>query len=91
MSPAAGAPHLILIVDDDPHITEIIDFSLKAAGFDVITRADGESALEAIREQNPDLVVLDINLPGRDGLSVCQAARRFSQAPILFLSARDEE
>ncbi|MDR1922612.1 MAG: response regulator transcription factor [Candidatus Adiutrix sp.] len=91
MGSADGAPPLILIVDDDPHIAEIIDFAFKAAGFEVITRADGESALTAIRDQNPDLVVLDINLPGRDGLSVCQAARRFSQAPILFLSARDEE
>lgn len=81
----------ILVVDDDRHITEIIEFALKAAGFEVLTSDTGQGALSAFREHKPDLVVLDINLPDRDGLWVCQRIREESQAPILFLSARDEE
>lgn len=84
-------PQLILAVDDDDHITEIIEFALKAAGFAVITASSGEEALESFRSHSPALVVLDINLPGRDGLWVCQKIREGSQTPILFLSARDEE
>ena len=82
---------LILVVDDDPHITEIIEFALSAAGFAVTTAGSGEDALSLFKEKNPALVVLDINLPGRDGLWVCQQIRAGSQVPILFLSARDEE
>lgn len=84
-------PQLILAVDDDPHISEIIEFTLTAAGFEVVTAACGEEALTTFRERRPALVVLDINLPDRDGLWVCQRIREESQAPILFLSARDEE
>ena len=84
-------PKTILVVDDDNHIAEIIEFSLTAAGFEVVTRDTGEGALTAFREHQPALVVLDINLPGRDGLWVCQRIREESQTPIMFLSARDEE
>ncbi|MDR2946032.1 MAG: response regulator transcription factor [Candidatus Adiutrix sp.] len=83
--------HLILAVDDDQHITEIIEFALKAAGFAVITAAAGQEALDKFRQHAPALVVLDVNLPDRDGLWVCQKIRETSQTPILFLSARDEE
>ncbi len=82
---------VILVVDDDPHIAEIIDFSLKSAGFFVHRAASGEEALTLYEEITPALVVLDINLPGRDGLWVCQRLREKGQTPILFLSARDEE
>ena len=87
MSPS----QLILVVDDDAHIAEIIEFALKAAGYAVITAGTGQEALESFRKHSPALVVLDINLPDRDGLWVCQKIREESQAPILFLSARDEE
>ena len=86
-----SSSQLILVVDDDAHITEIIEFALKAAGFAVVTAAAGQEALESFRRHSPALVVLDINLPDRDGLWVCQKIREESQAPILFLSARDEE
>lgn len=92
MSDAAlTATQLILVVDDDPHIVEILEFSLTSAGFAVTTAASGEEALDRFREQAPALVVLDIGLPGRDGLWVCQRIREENQTPILFLSARDEE
>ena len=87
MSPS----QLILVVDDDAHIIEIIEFALKAAGFVVITAGAGQQALDLFHKHSPALVVLDINLPDRDGLWVCQKIRETSQAPILFLSARDEE
>lgn len=86
-----AATQLILVVDDDPHIVEILEFSLTSAGFAVTTAASGEEALDRFRELDPALVVLDIGLPGRDGLWVCQRMREESQTPILFLSARDEE
>ncbi|MDL2259744.1 response regulator transcription factor [Deltaproteobacteria bacterium OttesenSCG-928-K17] len=85
------AETLILVVDDDPHITEVVEFALTAAGYVVVTAGSGEKALEMFRQHSPALVVLDINLPDRDGLWVCQRIRETSQAPVLFLSARDEE
>jgi two-component system OmpR family response regulator len=81
----------ILVIDDDPHISEVVEFSLKAAGYSVLTAFDGETALEIVKNSQPDLLVLDINLPGKDGLWLCRAAREISEAPIIFLSARDEE
>jgi two-component system OmpR family response regulator len=80
-----------LVVDDDPHISEVVEFALKAAGYQVLTAPDAESALELFKTKGPALAVVDINLPGKDGLWLCRAARDFSQAPIIFLSARDDE
>ncbi|MDR1084031.1 MAG: response regulator transcription factor [Deltaproteobacteria bacterium] len=82
---------LILLVDDDAHITEVVEFALKAAGFSVTTASDGEHALEKFKTQNPELIILDISLPGQDGLWVCRQIRLTSQVPIIFLSAKDEE
>ena len=83
----------IMVVDDDPHINDVISFALSSAGYKVCTTNDGLAALELFSKASPkpELIVLDINLPGRDGLWVCQKIREFSQVPILFLSARDEE
>jgi two-component system OmpR family response regulator len=83
--------HTILIVDDDPHILEVIQFAMGRAGFATLTAKDGLGALEQHRESGADLVVLDINLPEMDGLEVCRAIRKTSDVPILFLSSRDEE
>jgi two-component system OmpR family response regulator len=81
----------ILVVDDDPHIAEVLEFALVAAGFQVLTETTGPGTLDAIEEKLVDLVILDINLPGPDGLWVCRKIREFSDVPIIFLSARDEE
>ncbi len=81
----------ILITDDDPHIREVVAFALEAAGHDVFRRQDGPEALAAARTLSPDLVVLDIMMPGLDGIEVCRRIRAESAVPILFLSARDEE
>jgi DNA-binding response OmpR family regulator len=84
-------PKKILVVDDEPKIVEICRDYLKAAGFDVVTAGDGISGLAAARREKPDLVVLDLMMPGMDGLDVCRALRREGDVPIIMLTARVEE
>lgn len=86
-----GTKQLILIVDDDPHIREVVRFSLQNAGFDTSEACDGAEAVEHFEELNPDLVVLDILMPERDGIEVCRDLRKASSVPIVFLSSKDEE
>ena len=81
----------ILIVDDDPNIRDVLRIALGQAGFDTVEAADGEVALRRVGEAVPDLMVLDIGLPERDGLEVCREVRRSSSVPILFLTARGDE
>jgi two-component system OmpR family response regulator len=81
----------ILVVDDEPHIRDVIAFALERAGMVVTSARDGAEALIAWRRHAPDLIVLDIGMPERDGLDVCRTIRKTSEVPILFLSARDEE
>ncbi len=83
--------HRILIVDDDPHIRDVICFALEKAGFDLVTAKDGREALEAFDVSPPALIVLDVGLPEMDGLEVCRQIRKSSDVPILFLSARNDE
>ena len=81
----------VLVVDDDPHIRDIVRFALSSAGFAVVEAADGLAALDAFRRERPDLVVLDILMPELDGTEVCRRLRRESATPIVFLSSRDDE
>ncbi len=81
----------ILVVDDDPHIREVIDFALQRAGFATVDAENGEQALARFHATHPDLVVLDIVMPERDGTEVCKELRRVSTVPIVFLSSRDDE
>ena len=84
-------PHRILVVDDEPHIREVICFALERAGLSTTTARNGQEALMAFRRGGVDLVVLDIGMPEMDGLEVCRQIRKSSDLPILFLSARDDE
>ncbi|MDB5360680.1 MAG: two-component system response regulator CreB [Rhodospirillales bacterium] len=84
-------PHRILVVDDEPHIREVICFALDRAGMTTTTAHDGTDALARFGETCPDLIILDIGMPETDGLEVCRQVRKTSDVPILFLSARDEE
>ncbi len=81
----------VLVVDDEAPIVALVRGYLEAEGMAVITAADGPAALEAIRERSPDVIVLDINLPGLDGLEVLRQARTFTDAYVIMLSARAEE
>jgi DNA-binding response OmpR family regulator len=81
----------ILVVDDEPKIVALARDYLEHAGFAVRTATDGPAAVEAIRRDRPDLVVLDLGLPGLDGLDVTRSIRRDSNLPIIMLTARDDE
>jgi len=82
---------LILVVDDEPKIVKQARDYLENSGFRVIPAGDGKAALAAARSERPDLIVLDLNLPGMDGLEVCRALRRDSDVPIIMLTARVAE
>src|SRR4029453_4028615 len=81
----------VLVVDDEPKIVEVVGDYLRSAGFSVTTAADGQSAVASARARPPDLVVLDLGLPGLDGLDVARELRRASPVPIIMLTARGEE
>jgi len=81
----------ILVVDDEPLITESLEYSLKQEGFQVVVAHDGYQALEVAGEEAPDLIVLDIMLPGMDGLETCRRLRQVSTVPIIMLTARGQE
>ena len=81
----------VLVVDDDPHIRDLLTFALQKAGLATREAADGEAALAEIALRAPDLVVLDINMPRMDGIETCRRIRARGDLPILFLSSRDDE
>jgi len=81
----------ILIVEDEPKMAELLQKYLAAAGYTSRHVAHGDHALAAVQAQMPDLVLLDVMLPGADGWQICQALRRFTDVPVLMLTARAEE
>lgn len=83
-------PEKILIVEDEPALQETLKYNLTRQGYSVEAVGDGKSVLEVARNFNPDLVVLDILLPGLDGFEVCRLLRQESNVPILMLTARDD-
>ena len=91
MRDAASRPARVLVADDEPVIRETVGFNLRREGLDVVFAEDGPSALQAVRDHHPDVVVLDIMMPGMDGFEVSRRVREESTVPILMLSARGEE
>ena len=82
----------LLVVDDEELITELLQTALRFIGFEVVTAASGAEALDAVMRQEPDLVVLDVNLPDLDGFETCRRIRRDgNDVPVIFLTARDAE
>ena len=84
-------PTRVLVIDDEPSFTEALSLSLKREGFEVDTADDGVSALSAIARKLPDLVLLDVMLPGMSGVDVCREIRKTSTVPIIMVTARGEE
>ena len=81
----------VLVVDDEPQILRGLRTNLRARGYDVDTAPDGEQALELAASSRPDVVILDLGLPGIDGVDVIRGLRAWSRMPIIVLSARDQE
>lgn len=81
----------ILIVEDEQTIREVEQAYLERAGFIVIEASDGKQGLELAKQEEPDLIILDLNLPSISGLEICKQIRRFSQVPIMMVTARVEE
>ncbi|MFV0361366.1 response regulator [Tropicimonas sp.] len=84
-------PLHVLIVDDDPGIRQVIAFALEDAGMRTTEVDSGQRAVAELRRLDPDMVILDIGMPGIDGFETCRAIRQISGVPVLFLTARDEE
>ena len=80
-----------LVVDDDLALADVVSFTLRRAGYEVIVAHDGQMALDRWRSEQPDFIVLDLNLPRLSGLEVCQRIRAEADTPILILSVRDED
>jgi DNA-binding response OmpR family regulator len=85
------AEHTVVVVEDDASIADLVDLYLREAGYRVLLAPTGERGLDLIEQHRPVLVVLDIGLPGIDGLEVCRRIRSTSSVPVLFLTARDGE
>jgi two-component system phosphate regulon response regulator PhoB len=87
-------PKTVLVIDDEPEIVKLVDYNLTKAGYLVLTARDGEGGLSAARKHRPDLVILDVMMPGMDGWEVCRKLRQdpeTSTLPILMLTAKAEE
>jgi DNA-binding response OmpR family regulator len=82
----------VVVVEDDPHIADLVDLYLRREGFRVLLAGDGEKGLELFKQSDPWIVILDVGLPGRrDGFDVCREIRARGTVPVLFLTARDDE
>lgn len=84
----------VLVVDDEPNIVLSLEFLMKKAGYEVRIARDGNAALESVVEKTPDLILLDLMIPGRDGYDVCQTLRRseeWRRIPIIMLTAKGRE
>ncbi|MGE5072005.1 MAG: response regulator [Anaerolineae bacterium] len=84
-------PQKILVVDDEPAVTNLLAYNLRKANYEVLTAADGRTALDVVRQCNPDLILLDLMLPGIEGLEVCRELRKTSDIPIIMVTALGEE
>jgi two-component system, OmpR family, response regulator len=81
----------VLVVEDDPRISDVLEYALKAEGFEVTTAQRGREAIEMAKHLSPALIVLDVGLPDIDGFEVCRTIRKSSEVPIIFLTSRSDE
>lgn len=86
--------HKILVVDDDAFIRRPLEFILRSEGFQPVTAADGNECLERVAADRPDLIIMDVMMPGRDGFELCRTLKndaQYADIPIILLSARGQE
>jgi two-component system, OmpR family, response regulator VicR len=83
--------HKILVVDDEKPIADILQFNLEREGYDVVCAYDGDQAVQLVHQERPDLILLDIMLPQKDGMEVCREVRNYYSMPIIMLTAKDSE
>jgi DNA-binding response OmpR family regulator len=89
MNPEIGT---VVVIEDDPHIADLVDLYLRRDGFRVLLAREGDEGLRVIKQEDPWIVILDVGLPGRlDGFDVCREIRASGNQPVLFLTARDDE
>src|SRR5688500_18635818 len=81
----------ILVVEDDPRISDVLEYALKAECYEVQTAQRGREAIESAKRASPGLIVLDVGLPDIDGFEVCRTVRTFSDVPVIFLTSRSDE
>ncbi|MFN2621793.1 MAG: response regulator [Chthoniobacterales bacterium] len=81
----------VLVVEDDPRISDVLEYALKAEGHDVQKAQRGREAIEMAQRSSPALIVLDVGLPDIDGFEVCRSVRKFSDVPVIFLTSRSDE
>lgn len=87
----ATSNHLVLVVDDEPHMCNVLCRILKKEGYKVITASDGATALRLTKQKTPDLILLDLMMPGIDGMEVCRRVREFSKTTrIIYFTAKAE-
>ena len=91
MSTSAGQDRTALVVEDDEDMRSLIELTLSTQGFDVMAVESGLDGVEAVRNHNPDLVTLDLGLPGIDGIEACRRIREISDAYVVMITSRDDE
>jgi DNA-binding response OmpR family regulator len=90
-TPEPEAAQLVLVADDEAHIVRLVELYLRKAGYRVVSAEDGDETLKKVRDLKPDLLVLDIMMPGPDGLEITRTLRRSSELPIIMLTARTSD
>ncbi len=88
MAEGVGSKKTVLLVDDEPGILRFLSIKLRISGYEVVTASSGEKALELVEPTKPDIMLLDIIMPGIDGLQVLRKLRAFSSVPVIAVSAR---
>jgi DNA-binding response OmpR family regulator len=89
MNDKSRCNRLVLVVEDEPRILRFLSISLRASGYNLITAIRGDQVIDLVRSENPDIIILDVFLPGADGFEVLKELRTFSQLPVIVMSARD--
>ena len=80
---------MVLVVEDEPRILRFLSISLRASGYNIITAIRGDQVIDLVKSETPDIIILDVFLPGADGFEVLKELRTFSQLPVIVMSARD--